>query len=128
MFPNTSRKKKFDLTGVPILSYNTSYGAIVGANSMVFFNVNEKDTLSPPSVAGVGGGYSQNKSIFAAGFVLLYLRENKWRINAAGGVGDIHFQYYESGIEGSEEGFVDYTSVNSFGVLRILRRTVGHLY
>jgi outer membrane protein assembly factor BamA len=125
---SNKQKKKFDFTGVPILSYNTSYGAIVGANSMVFFNANRQDTISPPSVAGVGGGYSQNKSIFAAGFILLYLKENKWRINAAGGAGDIHFQYYESGIEGSEEGFVDYSSVNSFGILRVLRRTIGHLY
>jgi outer membrane protein assembly factor BamA len=121
-------KKKFNLTGVPVLSYNTSYGAIVGANSMLFFNISESDTISPASVAGLGGGYSQNRSIFAAAFALLYLDENRWRINAAGGVGDIHFQYYESAIEGSEEGFVDYNTTSGFGVVRVLRRVVGPFY
>jgi outer membrane protein assembly factor BamA len=123
-----SSRKKFDLTGVPVISYNTSYGAIIGANSMLFFNVSEKDTISPASVAGMGGGFSQSRSLFAAAFTLLYFGEDRWRVSAAGGVGDIYFQYFESGVEGAEEGFVDYNTVTGFGVVRILRKVVGNFY
>jgi outer membrane protein assembly factor BamA len=126
--PLHRKEKRFDITAVPIVSYNTSYGALVGANSMIFFNVSKRDTISPASVAGLGGGYSQNRSLFAAAFTLLYLNQNRWRVNAAGGVGDIRFQYYESGIESVDEGFVDFNTTTGFGIVRILRRVIGHLY
>jgi outer membrane protein assembly factor BamA len=126
--PVHKKKKRFDIAGVPVVSYNTSYGALVGANSMIFFNINKHDTISPPSVAGLGGGFSQNRSMFAAAFTLLYLNENRWRVNVAAGVGDIRFQYYESGVEGSDEGFVDFNTTTGFCVTRVLRRIVGHLY
>src|SRR5690349_19233549 len=125
---STKKKKRFDLTGVPVVSYNTSYGAIVGANSMLFFHIDPDDSISPASAVGLGGGYSQNRSIFAAAFGMLYINQDRWRVNFAGGVGDIHFQYYESGIEGAEEGFVDYNTTTGFGLFRLLRKVVGPFY
>ena len=121
-------KRKFDLAGIPILSYNTSYGAIIGANTMLFFDVNPSDTVSPSSVIGIGGGFSQNRSLFAAGFTQLYLHEDKWRLSAAGGVGNINFQYFESPVEIGDGDFIDYSAVNTFGVLKVLRRVKGNLY
>lgn len=128
MVDEKRKKRKFDLAGIPIVSYNTSYGAIIGANTMLFFDVNPHDTISHASVIGLGGGFSQNRSLFAAGFTQLYLQENKWRVSAAGGVGNINFQYFESPIEAGEGDFVDYSAVNTFGVLKVLRRVKGHLY
>jgi outer membrane protein assembly factor BamA len=121
-------KRKFDLAGIPIVSYNTSYGAIIGANTMLFFDANPRDTISHASVIGLGGGFSQNRSLFAAGFTQLYLQENKWRLSAAGGVGNINFQYFESPVDIGDGDFVDYSAVNTFGVIKALRRVKGNLY
>ncbi|MEJ1240907.1 BamA/TamA family outer membrane protein [Chryseolinea sp. T2] len=122
------KKRKFDLAGIPIISYNTSYGAIIGANTMLFFDVNPRDTISHASVIGLGGGFSQNRSLFAAGFTQLYLGENKWRIAVAGGVGNINFQYFESPSAAGDGDFVDYSAVNTFGLLKVLRRVTGDFY
>lgn len=122
------RKRKFDLAGIPILSYNTSYGAIIGANTMMFFDANPRDTLSHASVIGLGGGFSQNRSLFAAGFTQLYLDKNKWRLAAAAGIGNINFQYFESPSEAADGDFVDYSAVNTFGVAKVLRRIKGDFY
>ncbi|MGC3943663.1 MAG: BamA/TamA family outer membrane protein [Chryseolinea sp.] len=122
------KKRKFDLAGIPIISYNTSYGAIIGANTMLFFDVNPRDTVSHSSVIGLGGGFSQNRSLFAAGFTQLYLGQNKWRIAAAGGVGNINFQYFESPSDAGDGDYVDYSAVNTFALLKVLRRVTGNLY
>lgn len=122
-----SVKNKFDFTGIPIVSYNDAYGSIVGLNSMAFFNLNKKDTISPASIAGLGGGYSDNKTWFITAFTQLYLLEDRWRVTSAIGFGDVNFQYYESSNEG-EEGFVDYSNITEFGVLRIMRQVLPHFY
>jgi outer membrane protein assembly factor BamA len=127
---STAHKKehKIDFTGIPIVSYNGSYGTIVGFNTMFFFNVNKKDTISPASMAGLGGGYSENRSWFAAGFTQLYLKEDRWRITAGAGLGDVNFQYYESANEGSDGEFVDYNSVSRFALFKVMRQIFPHFY
>ncbi|MFD2602726.1 BamA/TamA family outer membrane protein [Flavobacterium suzhouense] len=124
---NDSIKKKFDITGIPIVSYNDAYGSIVGLNSMAFFNLNKKDTISPASIAGLGGGFSENKTWFITLFSQLYLDEDKWRVTAGIGFGNINFQYYESSNEG-EEGFVDYSNITEFAAFRVMRQIVPHFY
>ena len=36
---SVKRNKNFNLAGIPVTSYNTSFGSIVGANTMAFFNL-----------------------------------------------------------------------------------------
>lgn len=122
------RKKKYDIASIPIVSYNTSYGAVIGINSMLFFDANRRDTISPASVVGLGGGFSQNRSVFAAGFTQLYLNENRLRVAVAGGLGNINFQYFDSPGNNGDGDFVDYSAVNSFGVVKVLHRVRGPLY
>lgn len=125
---SVKQNKNFDLAGIPIASYNTSYGAIVGANTMAFFNINKTDTISPASVVGLGGGYSQNKSLFATAFVQLYFKEDTWRTAAAFGVGSINFQYFEDIDETSDGDFVDFNTVHGFVYFKGLRKITGRLY
>jgi outer membrane protein assembly factor BamA len=120
--------KKVNITGIPIVSYNDSYGSIVGLNSMAFFNLSKKDTISPASIAGLGGGYSEDKTWFLTAFTQLYIDEDKWRVMAGLGVGDINFQYFEAANENDEGGFVDYNDVTEFGFLRVLRQIIPHFY
>jgi outer membrane protein assembly factor BamA len=121
-------RHKPGITGVPILSYNSSYGVIVGAMGMGFFNLDRRDTVSPASQAGLGGGYTENKSWFVSAFGQLYFDQDRWRITAAMGLSDVNFQYFEAASESSEGGFVDYGSVSKFGFLKVLRKLKGHLY
>ena len=123
-----TKKHKVDFAGIPIISYNGSYGTIVGANTMFFFNMDKKDTISPASLAGLGGGYSENRSWFGAAFAHMYLKEDTWRVTAAAGLGDINFQYYESFNEGGDGEFVDYNSVNRFALFKVMRRVFPHFY
>ncbi|HTF18663.1 MAG TPA: BamA/TamA family outer membrane protein [Chryseolinea sp.] len=123
-----TKKRKFDLAGIPIISYNTSYGAIIGANTMLFFDANPRDTISHASALGLGGGFSQNRSVFLATFCQLYLKENTWRVAAAAGIGNINFQYFESPVASGDGDFVDYTAVNTFALFKVLRRITGPLY
>lgn len=122
------KKHKVNITGIPIINYNKSYGVILGANAMAFFNMNKKDTVSPASIAGLGGGYTENKSWFVSAFTQLYINEDRWRTTAAVGFGDINFQYFEAANEGGEGSFVDYSNVSKFVFLKVMRQIVPHFY
>lgn len=122
------KKRKLNITGIPILSYNSSYGTIIGLNGMGFFNMNSKDTISPASQVGIGGGYTANHSWFGAGFAQLYFKEDRWRITAAAGLSSINFQYFEAAVDGGEGDFVDYGNVTHFAILKIMRQVVPHFY
>jgi outer membrane protein assembly factor BamA len=123
-----SKEKGVSIAGIPILNYNGSYGVVVGLNTMAFFNINKKDTISPPSQLGLGGGFSENKSWYASLFGQFYFKEDKWRITTALGFGKINFQYFESFNESDEGDFVDYNSVNRFAMFRVLRKIKGPFY
>lgn len=121
------KKHKVNLTGIPMVSYNKSYGFIGGVRGMGFFNVNEKDTISPASLAGIALGYTENKSWFGSAFSQLYFNEDTWRITAAVGLGKINFQYFDA--SGSDEGnFVDYSNVTDFYYLKGMRKIIPHFY
>lgn len=125
---NTSRDKKVNITGIPIVSYNSSYGFIVGADGMAFFKLNRHDTVSPASQAGLMLGYTQNKSFFGSAFSKLYFNEDTWRTTIAFGTGNVNFQYFETSNEEGDGEFVDYGTVNRFLFLKGLRKIKGHLF
>lgn len=117
-----------NITGIPIVNYNSSYGTIIGVNSMAFFDVDKNDTISPASLVGLGGGYSDNKSWFIAGFTKLYLKEDKWRVSGGVGVANINFQYFEASNEIDDGEFIDYNSASTFALIKVLRQIVPHFY
>ena len=79
---------------LPYLDYDRALGASLGLVPMAMMNLSEKDTISPSSTIGLFGMYSENKTWFTMAFGKFYLNEDNWRITAAGGFGDINFQYY----------------------------------
>jgi len=125
---SASRHKRAAFTGIPILNYNGSYGFILGANAMAFFHVNRRDTISPASQAGIGGGYTENRSWFTSLFTQLYFNEDRWRVTAAAGFGKINFQYFEEADDTNDGSFADYGSVNRFIFLSGLRKIKGPFY
>jgi len=125
---DSAHVKKVNITGIPIVSYNSSYGFIAGADGMAFFKLNNRDTISPASQVGVLLGYTQNKSFFGAAFSKLYFKEDTWRTTIAFGDGNINFQYFETSNEEGDGEFVDYSNVNRFLFLKGLRKIKGHLF
>ncbi len=125
---DSTHHKKVNITGIPIISYNSSYGVIVGANGMAFFNLHQKDTISPASQVGIGLGYTQNKSFWGSFFSQLYFKQDRWRTTFAFGTGNINFQYFEAANESGDGDFVDYNTVNRFLFLKVLRKIKGRFY
>lgn len=123
------KKKKFSLAAMPILTYSGPFGSITGFNTSAFFHIgNKKDTISPASQLGLGGGGNQDYTWFGALFTQLYLNEDRWRITAGLGVGNLNFQYYET-VTGSEEsGFVNYSSLSRFFFAKVMRKVYGRIY
>lgn len=122
------KEKKVSIAGIPILNYNGSYGVVIGLNTMAFFHIDRRDTISPASQFGLGGGFSENRSWYASLFGQFYFKEDKWRVTAAMGFGKINFQYFESFNESEDGDFVDYNSVNRFAYFRVLRKIIGRFY
>lgn len=125
---DSAHAKNVNITGIPIISYNSSYGFIVGADGMAFFKLNKRDTISPASQAGLLLGYTQNKSWVGAAFAKLYFKEDTWRTTVAFGDGNINFQYFETTNEEGDGEFVDYSNVNRFLFLKGLRKIKGHFF
>ena len=84
----------FKFLPIPYINYNRSIGFQIGAIPMAQFNLTQKDTLSPSSMAGLFGMYSENKTYFLMGFSKFYLDEDNWRFTLAGGTGSVNFQFY----------------------------------
>lgn len=84
----------FKFLPIPYINYNRSIGFQIGAIPMAQFNLTQKDTLSPSSMAGLFGMYSENKTYFLMGFSKFYLAEDNWRFSLAGGTGSVNFQFY----------------------------------
>jgi len=84
----------FKFLPIPYINYNRSIGFQIGAAPMLQFNPIRSDTLSPSSIAGLFGMYSENKAYFAMAMAKLYFDEDNWRFLTAGGLGSVNFQFY----------------------------------
>lgn len=115
------------LAGVPIITYNRSYGGIFGAFGGLYFPINKKDTVSPASMASAGGMFTTNKTWFAFGIAKLYYKKDLFRTVVAGGLGNQNFQYYNENY-GASGAFINYSTLVDFANGEQLVRTFGRLY
>lgn len=123
---NTGRiEGNFKFLPIPYINYNRSIEFQLGALPMAQFNLSQKDTLSPSSMAGLFGMYSTNKSYFFMAFAKLYLDEDSWRLSTAGGIGSVNFQFY---LEVPIDMWIPYgTKMNMF-FIEAQRRTYKKIY
>jgi outer membrane protein assembly factor BamA len=113
---------------IPLISYNRSYGITVGGLLNGFTQLNARDTISPPSRTTIGTGYTQNKSWFLFLAQKLYLKQDRWRIFWATGLGKTNFQFYDE-IEGEGNGmFIDYQTHTQFFSTSVLRNVYDRFY
>ena len=96
---------------IPYANYSRSFGWAVGGIPMVLFNPVAADTLSPSSIAGAFGMYTENETWAVGGFTTLYLGEDNWRVQAAGGTGSVNFQFF---LDSPVEGWIPYNTAADF--------------
>ena len=86
------------LVVVPIPMSSPAVGSGLVPAVGYIFPFSMKDKISPPSVIGGGALITNNGSRFFAFGGQLYLKENRYRITAAYGRGNINYDIYGSGI------------------------------
>jgi len=128
------KEKKVNFAFIPIVSYNNSFGAQLGLMSNMYYNISQKDTISPASVVGLMGTYFINGTYFAGVFAKNYFNEDKWRTNIIFFNGNIEFQTYINYPEMilsyvDEDGvFLDYNTKFNFILLEGQRKIFNHFY
>jgi len=120
-------KKKLNFAAVPVVNYSNATGFSLGAMGQVFYKVSKKDSISPVSSSGIFAMYTTNGTWFDALFQRLYLNEDRWRILASVGAGNINFQYFQE-IPVFGGGFIGYNTKADFTMLKVERKIVGKLY
>lgn len=110
---------------IPYVNYNRSFGYQLGAVPMIMFNPVKKDTFSPSSMAGMAALYSENKTWFYAGFSILYLDEDNWRIIVAGARGSVNFQFF---LDNPIESWIPYNTEMDIILAQVQRRIVRDIY
>jgi hypothetical protein len=118
-------KPKF--VGVPIPTYNESFGFGLGLVGTVMYNVSSTDTISPPSSTGLFGFAATNETWALGAWQQLYLREDKYRLTAAAGYVSVNFQVWAPPAAPSG-GSIDYNTNAFFGVFKGLVETWHDIY
>ncbi|WP_020534001.1 BamA/TamA family outer membrane protein [Flexithrix dorotheae] len=117
--------RDFSFVPIPYINYSRSVGFSMGAIPMAMYNLSKKDTISPSSISGLIGMYTTNDSWFLMGFNRFYLKEDTWRVTAAGGLGSINFQFF---LDAPIGGYIDYNTQADFVFLEVQRKIKGKLY
>ena len=123
-----SKRSDKDVSFVPIpyVSYDRSQGFQFGALPIVMYNLSKKDTISPSSISGALGMFTTEKTWFTMIFNKWYLKEDKYRILAAGGIGDFNFQFFSD--NPISPGFINYSTGSAFAVAEIQRKVFDNFY
>ncbi|WP_121665652.1 BamA/TamA family outer membrane protein [Mesonia aquimarina] len=115
-----------EFTVMPYVSYNRNLKAMFGVIPMLMYDVDKTDTISPPSISGVAGVYTTNKSYFFTGFTKIYLQEDHWRLSAFVVLGDYNSQFYVTDAE--VPGFYDYATKAKIISVDAQRKIVNDLF
>jgi outer membrane protein assembly factor BamA len=119
-------EKNFSFVPIPYINYDRSLGLSVGALPMCMYNLSTKDTISPSSISGAFGMYTTNESWFTMVFNKFYVAEDKWRLTAVAGLGNINFQFfYDNPFNPTT---IEYNTVVGFAMFEVQRKIYKSLY
>jgi outer membrane protein assembly factor BamA len=121
-------KKENTIAAIPLINYNRTQGAIVGALVSKYYNLNKKDTISPSSNTGIFGIYTAKKSYAVFAYSRLYFSKDLWRVTAAVGGLDINFQFFLEDPAASTGNFYDYSSKATLALLQVQRNLFKRIY
>jgi len=124
----TKKRQEPSIAAIPMINYNRTQGAILGAFVSKYYKLNKRDTISPSSNTGIFGMYTTQKSYVAMGFTKLYFAQDRWRVTAAVGTMDINFQYFMEDPAASTGNFYDYSTKANLLVLQVQRNIFKRIY
>ncbi len=96
--------KKGEWLIAPLPNYSPTFGWGVIGNLAYLFPLNPKDTVSPPSMVGTTGYYSQNNSWAVALATRLFIDEDRYRIKAVVLRGDLNYDFSGIGTDAGTSG------------------------
>lgn len=120
--------KKINFAAVPVINYSNATGFSIGAMGQMFYKINKNDTISPVSSSGFFGSYTTNGTWFGALFQRFYINEDRWRIVAALGTGNINYQYYQEIPIFGGGAFIGFNTKADFAMIKVDRKLFGKLY
>src|SRR5262249_35766790 len=109
------RKGEWLLAPIPISSPAIGSGLEYAVGYV--FHFNKEDKVSPPSMGGIGGLFTNNGSRGTAVGARLYLKEDKYRIAIGGGHASINFDLYGVGKIAGERGLFIPLNVKGSGFI-----------
>ena len=122
---SSPRANKARVAAIPMLNYNEATGLGVGLLTGVFYPVDKKDDVSPPSSTMLFGFYAKNKTNAYGLAQKFYLKKDTYRLTMALVRASINFQFYHENIPG---GFLGYNTGARFALLQAERRVAKSFY
>jgi len=120
--------KKVNFAAVPVVGFSNSTGFSLGVMGQMFYKISKNDTISPVSSTGIFGSYTTNGTWFGALFQRLYINEDRWRVSAAIGAGNINYQYFQEIPVFGGGAFIGFNTKADFGLLSVDRKLFSKLY
>jgi hypothetical protein len=94
---DTADQKRGEIVIAPIPLSNPAIGSGLILGLGYIFPLNKNDKLSPPSMIGGAGMYASSGSWALGAVAKLYLKEDRYRLTAGYGRGEVNYQLYGIG-------------------------------
>jgi outer membrane protein assembly factor BamA len=122
-------KKGRELVIAPIPIVNPTFGTGLALVAGLVFPIDKNDKDSPPTVAGVGGFYTDNHSYAVAAAIRTYLDHDRWRLLGIAATSQLNYDFFGVGSGAGSAGKSIPLSqrVDAFG-LEGLRRVASSLF
>jgi hypothetical protein len=127
--PAGPEAKKGEWLIAPLPNYSPTFGwGIIGRLGYIF-PLDPKDKVSPPSIAGVFGYYSQNDSWAAGAFSKFFVDEDRYRITAGLVHAELNYDFSGIGTAAGESGqSVPLHQEMTGGIFETLFKVAPNLY
>ena len=122
------KERRTDFIVAPIPMSNPTFGSGLGAVGAVLFPLNRSDKVTPLSVAGIGGFYTDSGSYALGLGIKAYLDQDNWRLLVGGAVGSLHYDFFGSGLRNTGPESVPLVQKVSGLAVEGLRRVSGRLF
>ena len=124
---NKLQGKRVRFTGVPILTYNNSFGAGFGALPMALYRFNKNDTISPPSATTLITFVTTNKTWGVGSASRWFVHNDQYRFMLAYFYASVNFQTYNETIHPGGI-FIDFNTGGNYLFIEAQRETFKKLY
>lgn len=113
--PNAERKGEWVFAPIPVNSPAIGAGLVWAVGYV--FPFSKEDKISPPSMMGIGGLFTNNGSKATALGARLYLKEDKYRVAAGIGNASINADFFGTGQAAGERGIFIPLNVKGSGFM-----------